>query len=1233
MHKHAIKNNKWFRRATWAAAGLAALWGLGWLALPPLIKSQAEKIASEQSGRKVSIGAVDFKPWTLELTLRDLAVARADGASAQLQIRRIYLDAELQSLLRLAPVADALVVEAPRLKLSHLGEGRYDIDDILARLSRPSNPPAGEPKFALHNLALSEGAVDFTDRSVNKMHELRDLRLTVPFLSNLDSKREVLAEPRLAFELNGSRFDTAAQGTPFARTRKGDVTIKFAGLDLAPYLAYLPAGLPVKLQAAVLNADVQLAFEQRPRMAVKLSGLVEARSVRLADARSRELLAFDSLKVGLDELRPLERLARLASVDLAGPRLSVQRDRGGRLNLALASTAPDATRTIAGNAQTARTASAKDPESSPWTVTVAKLGVRGGVLTWRDETTAPAAQLGLRDLTLDVSSIALPLAKPLQFSGAGAIDSQPEAATLSFSGQATDRMATVTATLGALPLNIVSPYLAQLIEPVLGGRLGAQLGLVWKAAGDNGPAPSGSAGEFVVSARQLTLDNLTLSQGKAALASIKKLDLAQAQLDLGRQSVNLGQLTLTQPRARVERGEDQRWMFERWLKKPPSNPRSASAAASAAAGAARPWAIAIGDLALDAGAVSYLDKARPKPVAFELSGLKLQLKNFASDGKKPAPLALSTRLGAGRAEPGRLDYRGTLALGPLATQGQLQAVHLPLHAFEPYFGDALNLELLRADASFKGQLSYADSRTGPQLLVSGDTTLAQLRANSIQPGAGGPQLSEELLSWKALSLRGLQLALTPGAATTVDVRETTLSDFFARVIVHDNGRINLQDMVKPPAPVAVAVPAASNSIEVSAAPTGAAAPTGTAAAVATPAPVINVGPVSLVNGRVDFSDRFVKPNYSARLSELTGKLGAFSSPPAQGSAQLADLELRGRAEGTASLEILGRLNPLAQPLALDIKGRVRDLELSPLSPYSVKYAGHGIERGKLSLDLAYEVQSDGRLTANNQLVLNQLSFGDKVDGAPNSLPVRLAVALLADRNGVIDINPPVSGSLNDPEFSLGPVIFKAIVNLIFKAVTSPFSLLAGALGGGGEELSMVNFAPGSAALSADARQGLDKVAKALVERPALRMTVVGTASLEAEREGFKRERLLQLVQAEKRRAAVLAGQSAPAVVTVSEAEYPVLLKEVYRRSDSPKPRNLIGLAKELPPAEMEALLLAHIAVSEELMRELAVQRGVAVRDYLVSRQLPLERLFLGAARAVAPEAKWSPRAELKLAAP
>jgi hypothetical protein len=255
-----------------------------------------------------------------------------------------------------------------------------------------------------------------------------------------------------------------------------------------------------------------------------------------------------------------------------------------------------------------------------------------------------------------------------------------------------------------------------------------------------------------------------------------------------------------------------------------------------------------------------------------------------------------------------------------------------------------------------------------------------------------------------------------------------------------------------------------------------------------------------------------------------------------------------------------------------------------------------------------------------------------VKGAPNSLPVKLAVALLADRNGVIDVDLPISGSLNDPQFSIGSLIFKAIGNLIVKAVTAPFSLLTGGFGGGGtSESNTIAFEPGSAALSPAAKESLDKVAKALTDRPTLQLTVVGTAGLEQEREAAKRQRLRQLLLSEKRRVAARAGQDASAVTPVTDAEYPELLTAVYKRADITKPRNLIGLAKDLPQKEMEDLLLATLTVNEESIRQLAVERGAVVRDYLLAKPLPTDRIFLGAVRTNPSGNDWKPGAELNLA--
>lgn len=1326
----------WRRRAAWAVGTLLLVWTVAYAAMPSILKSQVEKIASEKLGRQVTVGEVDFKPWSLELTLRDLAIARASQVPSpqkppQLSIKRIYIDAELESLLRLAPVADAVQVDEPVAFLAHQGDGRYDIDDILERFKTPEDaPPAGDPpRFAVYNIVVSGGRMDYTDQSVGKTHELRELGLSVPFLSNLKSKREVKTSPHLAFKLNGSSFDTAAEGTPFAQTHKTDATFTLRGFDLTPYLGYWPASLPVKLQAAVLHADAKVTFEQTPATVVRVSGTVTAEKVRLltaqagqppapAPAKKRgstgsepppparpDLLAFDRLQISMDDVRPLEQFVKLSAVELTAPTLSLARDRAGRLNLLASSSAPVAIKKGAATQDIERAAGQNDsknpapaasaasspaaaapvkaPAATPWKVQVARVAVRDGRVNWLDETLASPADIRLSGLALNASAIAMPFvaSAPLKFDGSVGLEppaaapapAKPAAkkpakpvaqaaasatpappALLTFNGTATDQAAQVTANVAAWPLGMAAKYVGQFLLPALNGQLDAQLGVNWQAASGDKPQA------LQVTAPQIAVSDIQLAQGKVSLVSVKRVDLAQVDIDVTGQSFKAAKLQLTEPKAKVDRDSDKRWMYERWMvnhgadasTSAPPPPTDAATRASALS-----WAVAVQDVQLDGGAMSFSDKAfgdGHKPVAFEVTAAKAQLGGLLLDDRpaskaqaaKPMPLTASLRLGTGRFEPGKVDFNGSMGLVPIQAQGRLVVDRLPLQAFEPYLAETLNIELLRADASFKGRVAYRQLSAGTQAQVTGDVSLEEFRANTLAP-------SEDLLAWKALNLRGLHVALEPAKATRVDVKETVLTDFFARVIVMPDGRINLQDLVKGNAPVAAesaadatktiatgqGVEAASGQkgSQTSAQPIS---PQASTPASGGPPAVVSFGPISLINGKVLFSDRFVKPNYSADLTELTGTLSAFSSvapAAAAGGApvapNMADLELRGRAEGTASLEILGKLNPLVKPLALDIKGKVRDLELPPLSPYSVKYSGYGINRGKLSVDVSYVVQPDGRLTATNKVILNQLAFGEKVPGSTASLPVKLAVALLADRNGVIDIDLPISGSLNDPQFSLGPIIVKVILNVIVKAITAPFSLLANALGGGGEELSTVGFAAGSAELGPEAKAGLDKVAKALVERPSLQLTVVGTSSVEAERDGFKRARLDSLVRAEKRRITVKEGGTTSAAVSISPAEYPDLLKEVYKRADMPKPRNLIGLAKDLPVPEMEKLLLADIKVNDDAMRELAVQRGVAVKDYLASRDLPPERLFLGAAKAIPPEAKWTPRAELNLAMP
>ena len=1201
--------NPWIKRLVWVVVSVLLLWLITWLAVPMLLKWQLQKQASQTLGRSVTVQKVDFRPWSLALTIEGLRVASAQGDAEQLSVARVHVNAELQSILRLAPVIDALKIEQPRVALRHLGGGRYDVDDIVQRLRVPPSDSAGEPaRFALFNIELQGGEFTLVDDSVGATHRLRGLTVSVPFLSNLASRREVVTEPRLAFELNGSAFDSRAATTPFAVGRKTDASLNIPALDLAPYFPYWPAAWPVKPAAGVLQLNLKLDFAQREVPQVWLSGDLALSGLKLLDGAAN-VLSWERLAVKLNRVEPLARRVDLASIELKAPSLNVSRDARGQLNLV---------RLAKGFVPVASEKQAMVQTSgspaAPWEIQLARFDMDGGLVRWRDDAVKPAAEMALSALRVQTRDLRWPVRAAMPFE----VSAQFEQTSIGIQGSATDVAAQAELSLGDLPLGRFAPYIGGALKPALEGRLSAGGRIEWQAAQGERPVA------LQVMAARVDLNELKLGPTRQPLASFKRLLVEDLRLNLAERSVDVGSLTVSQPRVRVQREADGTWMFEPWLVATLNpTPVTVPVPAQAERATSAPWRVGLAALQLSNGAIGFVDRVPAQPVTLDITQLQLDLKGLRplDTEQKDMALSVKARVGAGPASqvaPGQLSLVGALRLpapgapggAGLRLDARAQVERLPAHALEPYFADRLNLELLRADASYRGRVQLGLPGGALALTLDGDAALDDLSANTLSP-------AEDLLAWKSLQVRGLQLALNPGQAPRVAVRETVLSDYFARVIIDEAGKINLQGLVKQPGEASVANPAPPQAV----------------AASSGPAPDIRLGPISLVNGRVRFSDRFIKPNYTANLSELTGSLGAFSSaPPAGAAPELAVLSLRGRAEGTAALEIDGQLNPLAQPLALDIKGRVRNLELPPLSPYTVKYAGYGIERGKLSVDVNYKIDPSGQLTASNQIVLNQLSFGERVAGsdAPN-LPVKLAVALLADRNGVIDINLPVSGSINDPQFRLAPIIFKLIFNLIGKAITAPFSLIASAFGGGAEAPSQVVFAPGSAVLAPENQQRLEAVAKALADRPALQITVVGHSDLEAERSGIQRSRLDERVLAEKRRALARDGKPIAAALVVPAEEYPALLKEVYRRADMPKPRNLIGIAKDIPQAEMEALLLASVVVTPDALRDLAVARGQAVKDFLASRSLPEDRMFLGAPQLSRQGEDWRPQAELRLA--
>ena len=332
---------------------------------------------------------------------------------------------------------------------------------------------------------------------------------------------------------------------------------------------------------------------------------------------------------------------------------------------------------------------------------------------------------------------------------------------------------------------------------------------------------------------------------------------------------------------------------------------------------------------------------------------------------------------------------------------------------------------------------------------------------------------DEVASLQTLSLNKVLVTVDP---TTVSIKEVGLQQPMAHLVVQPDGGLNLGRL-------AVVAPPSASADEKPVEPQKAKSP---------PVPM-TIGVVKLVKAAATFRDNSVQPPVQTGISDLTGTIKGLSSK----QLARADVDLSGRVGKVASLKIVGTINPLSEDAFTDLTISLGGMDLTAEGPYSSKFVGYGLSKGKLSLDLKYRV-SQKQLEAENKVVVDQLTFGEKVDSPDaTSLPVMLAVALLKDRQGRIDIDLPIRGDLKDPDFKYGKAVLSVLLNLLTKIVASPFTLMGKLIpgGGDGEELQYLEFDPGAVAVAATELKKVEAIAKGLEERPGLRLEITGTPIL------------------------------------------------------------------------------------------------------------------------------------------
>src|SRR3984957_10461617 len=610
--------------------------------------------------------------------------------------------------------------------------------------------------------------------------------------------------------------------------------------------------------------------------------------------------------------------------------------------------------------------------------------------------------------------------------------------------------------------------------------------------------------------------------GPQDYVKLARIEVDDTRVDVSKHTVDVGKVTLSGGSLNVWMDEQGRLNLLDLAPAPAAGTAAPGSGATepppvhaqSSGGNSAPWVVSAPDIGLEGFKVAVEDREVKPALSLAVAPLSVHV---AGLNTKPDDV-LDLTVDAGINGTGKLGVKAKVTPKSGDISAHLEASALALPFLQPYLSRYTSLTLLKGALGARLDLQH---RGDGYLEVSGDTELSGLRTVD-------DQQKRDFVSWKDLKLAAMQYRSRPQG---LRIKTVTLDEPYARMVIFPNRATNIKEVMTPAGTVPkvpVSATAAQDAGGDSAPAEGTSAATvaevsappvpGPVAAIAaaeghgkkkgsragvkqppkeqappTPFPVA-VGTVRVVNATLDYTDLWIKPSFSVGIQKLNGSITGLSSDPKS----RAKVELNGKVDRYSPAHIGGELNVLSTALYTDITMSFKDIDLTIVNPYSGHFIGYKIDKGKLSVDVSYKIDQR-KLDAKQHFVVDQLELGERGE-RPDAIhpPMKIAVALLKDRNGVIEIDLPMTGSIDDPKFRLGPIIWKAFINILVKAATAPFALL-GHLFGGGEHMNVVEFAAGSAQLDKASQEQLAALVKSLKERPQLKLDVPITYSKELDR--------------------------------------------------------------------------------------------------------------------------------------
>lgn len=681
--------------------------------------------------------------------------------------------------------------------------------------------------------------------------------------------------------------------------------------------------------------------------------------------------------------------------------------------------------------------------------------------------------------------------------------------------------------------------------------------------------------QFTANQLSAKLSNLALNQQQQQpLLRLAQLSISDSSFDLTKQRLIIGKThsSKLEAWAQIDKSGVLNWQKLLPTADSPSS-NNAALAHSKQSSNHSAWRISVKQADFQQQQLHLADLSQSQPVALELHNLNLQVKDFDSTAGSRFLVELDSQIG----EQGKISSSASVSLQPLNVDMTLNTSDLDLRPAQAWISPYAHVELRSAllSSAVKLQINQAEDL---QLSLQGNAAINQLHLrDSLR--------SRDLLKWQTVDIEGINYNLQQ---QQLFMSKLALQQPYVRFIINENLTTNISELL-------------IDQLQT----------TANQAENIKPEFALQIGGIDIKDGSANFADFSLTPNFATAIQQLNGQIGTLDST----SNKPTTVDIKGNVDRYAPVTIKGHLianDPLKN---LDIATSFKHLELTTLTPYSGKFAGYRIQKGRLNLDLHYKI-TDGKLNASNSLLLEQLQLGERVD-SPDAvdLPVRLAIALLKDSKGRIKLDLPVQGDLNNPEFKVAPIVWKTLRNLITRAVSAPFNMLAGLVNKDAKELQEIAFAPGEFTLNASIAESLDTLAQGLQKRPQLRLEIEGGSRADLDAEPLSQMRLSAAYQNAwysilQRRGSKIEANKEDLIVP--DGEKPALLEGIYRTQlKQQPPAEWAQLNKQEREQHMRTAVLDSYQHSILGLRRLAQARANSIKEYLIEQaQLDPERVYL-----------------------